>query len=155
MSGGFSQSMLSAIQHASIGSKILAMQAGAASHETSVPSLAPSGAKDISGRKKYENQPLSISALLYLATLGGAEVCGLRPHVGALTPGASFDALLVSVREDAGAAAQWWDSEGEVGKQRLIEMLERFLFCGDDRNIRRVFVQGRVIGGKEFSGKEA
>jgi guanine deaminase len=29
-------------------------------------------------------------------------------------------------------------------------MLERFFFCGDDRNIRRVYVQGRLIGGKDF-----
>ena len=36
-------------------------------------------------------------------------------------------------------------------KEELEGMLERFLFCGDDRNIRRVYVQGRLVGGKEFA----
>ena len=35
-------------------------------------------------------------------------------------------------------------------KEELDAMLERFLFCGDDRNLRRVYVQGRWIGGTEY-----
>ena len=34
-------------------------------------------------------------------------------------------------------------------KEELDVMLERLLFCGDDRNLRRVYVQGRWIGGTE------
>ena len=34
-------------------------------------------------------------------------------------------------------------------REELAGMLERFLFCGDDRNVRRVYVQGRLVGGKE------
>jgi len=34
-------------------------------------------------------------------------------------------------------------------EEELDAMLERFLFCGDDRNLRRVYVQGRWIGGTE------
>ena len=34
-------------------------------------------------------------------------------------------------------------------KEELDAMLERLLFCGDDRNLRRVYVQGRWIGGTE------
>ena len=34
-------------------------------------------------------------------------------------------------------------------RQELDVMLERLLFCGDDRNLRRVYVQGRWIGGAE------
>jgi guanine deaminase len=34
-------------------------------------------------------------------------------------------------------------------KQELDAMLERLLFSGDDRNLRRVYVQGRWIGGTE------
>lgn len=41
---------------------------------------------------------------------------------------------------------------GKSDKEVLEGMLERFLFCGDDRNIRRVYVRGRLIGGKEFRG---
>lgn len=35
-------------------------------------------------------------------------------------------------------------------KEELDAMLERLLFCGDDRNLRRVYVQGRWIGGTEY-----
>lgn len=34
-------------------------------------------------------------------------------------------------------------------KEELDAMLERLLFCGDDRNLRRVYVQGHWIGGTE------
>jgi guanine deaminase len=37
--------------------------------------------------------------------------------------------------------------------EELEAMLERFLFCGDDRNIRRVYVQGKWVGGAEPRGK--
>ena len=40
-------------------------------------------------------------------------------------------------------------------KEELDAMLERFLFCGDDRNLRRVYVQGRWIGGTEGPASRA
>ena len=103
------------------------------------------------------------SGLLYLATQGGAEVCDIGARVGSLAPGKAFDALVVSVRSDVGNPATWGVDmdlelgvrEAELGEDESEEVelesfLERFLFCGDDRNIRRVYVQGRFIGGKEF-----
>jgi guanine deaminase len=84
-------------------------------------------------------------------------VCGLDNQIGDFKVGKSFDALLVSVREEAGNPFVWSVRTGPsevVGlrdKKDLLEVcLERFLFCGDDRNIRRVYVQGRLIGGKNF-----
>lgn len=38
---------------------------------------------------------------------------------------------------------------GKGGKEELEGMLERFLFTGDDRNVKRVYVQGRWVGGSE------
>lgn len=111
--------------------------------------------------------------------MGGAEVCNLSTHIGSLTPGKSFDALLISVRSSSGNPGIWGadlddnfgmgmrsstsvddgpDDKHEggrssPGKEKELEgILERFLFCGDDRNIRRVYVRGRMIGGKEFRG---
>ncbi|KAH9857128.1 guanine deaminase [Lenzites betulinus] len=145
VSGGFSPSILAAVQHASMCSKVIAMQAG---HP------APAGTL-------FADQQLPIATLLYLATLGGAEVCDMRARVGSLAPGKAFDALVVSVRSDADNPATWGvDMDLELGvrdggKSEEVELenfLERFLFCGDDRNIRRVYVQGSFIGGKEFKG---
>ncbi|KAI0345335.1 Metallo-dependent hydrolase [Trametopsis cervina] len=156
VSGGFSPSILTAVQHASIASKVIAMQH---SHSPANPP-AP--------HTSFASRQLPISTLLYLATQGGADVCDLSSRIGSLVPGKAFDALVVSVRSDAGNPGVWgvdWDEElgvlGSNGKterergrererERLEGMLERFLFCGDDRNVRRVFVQGRCVGGKEF-----
>ena len=111
----------------------------------------------------------SVENLLYLATLGGAKVCNLENRIGSLEEGKAFDALLVSVRDDTGNPVLWGynprrdshnpntssdedtcpNEDTTANEKTLKNWLERFLFCGDDRNIRRVYVQGRLIGGKE------
>jgi hypothetical protein len=48
---------------------------------------------------------------------------------------------------DSGSSHHTQDNDGAVTAERLGGMLERFLFCGDDRNILSVYVQGRLIGG--------
>ncbi|KAI0273592.1 hypothetical protein BC834DRAFT_816347 [Gloeopeniophorella convolvens] len=139
VSGGFSPSILTAVQHASIAAKVLA---------TNLPAATPAGST-------HEGCQLSVATLLHLATLGGASVCGLEDRIGSFTPGKAFDALLVSVRSDVGNPGLWGaDLDQELNVEldkgkRLEAWLERFLFTGDDRNIRRVYVQGRWIGGAE------
>jgi guanine deaminase len=72
--------------------------------------------------------------------------------VGSFAPGKSFDALFVSVRSEVGNPNIWGVNEDEVeGREALEGILEKFLFCGDDRNITRVYVQGRLIGGKAYN----
>ena len=138
VSGGFSPSILTVIQHASIASKVVGMQHPA----------------EPSATTSYANRQLPLATLLYLATLGGARVCGLEDCIGSLAPGKAFDALLVSVR--SGNPGLWdvdLDEELQVKHAESKELevwLERFLFTGDDRNIRRVYVQGRWIGGAEL-----
>ncbi|TCD64149.1 hypothetical protein EIP91_004498 [Steccherinum ochraceum] len=136
VSGGFSPSILTAVQHASIASKVVALSAP--EHKHTHPHAAATSIP-------FANRHLPIATLLYLATLGGAEVCNLEKRVGSLEVGKEFDALVVSVREDAGNPNLWGldldqalGRTSEVGKEELQAMLERFLFCGDDRNIRRV-----------------
>ena len=107
----------------------------------------------------FTNKKLDIAALLYLATLGGADVCCLKDRIGSFAKEKAFDALLVSIRDDTGNPAVWGYSENrDVAKgpraqdvdKEMKEWLQRFIYCGDDRNIRRVFVQGVLIGGQEF-----
>lgn len=109
---------------------------------------------------RFANQKLSIATLLYLATLGGAGVCCLQDRIGSFEQTKAFDALIVSVREDdTGNPAVWGYNpdrdltEGDTTQsadKSLKEWLERFLFCGDDRNIKKVIVQGRTIGGQDY-----
>lgn len=152
VSGGFSTSILGEIQHASMASKVLQFTADAAKTHN--------GAVKQEG--KFENKQLPISTLLYLATLGGASLCRLERHIGSFAPGKSFDALIVSPSDKR--IGLWGSGEevkphllGEeataqdVQRKILEQRLERFLFCGDDRNIDRVYVQGRRIGGRSFA----
>ncbi|KAL5533103.1 hypothetical protein ACEPAF_4879 [Sanghuangporus sanghuang] len=148
VSGGFLPSMITAIQHASICSKMVALQ----SKDSNDPS-----------DETFAGKPLKISTLLYLATLGGASLCCMEDKIGSFVKGKSFDALIVSVRTETGNPAIWSprdefsrgggkfvsdDYDEAVASKTLDTWLERFFFGGDDRNIRKVFVQGKCIGGK-------
>lgn len=147
VSGGFSPSILTAIQHASMCSKAVALSAPAK----------PDNNDKSTSSATFAGSQLPVPTLLYLATQGGANVCALGDRVGSFAPGKAFDALVVSTREDAGNPGLWpsdLDTTLGINKERtptqkLDTLLERFLFCGDDRNIRRVYVQGRWIGGAE------
>lgn len=128
--------MLQAIQSASIASKVIALQCSA----------------PMDASKTFSNRQLSIPTLLFLATLGGAQVCALEHQIGSFAPGKSFDALLVRVTSAAGNPGLWCIDSPLVGdnSQNLHGMLESFMFCGDDRNIARVYVQGKLVGGTSF-----
>ena len=132
VSGGTSVSILRAVQMASVAAKTKAMQQ---------PTPVTSG---------FANRALSIATLLYLATLGGAEVCCLDKVIGSFEQGKQFDALVVDIRDRFGGNPGLWGEnllDGLTEKQQLETSLERFLFCGDDRNIRRVFVKGKCVAG--------
>lgn len=105
----------------------------------------------------FANKPLTVATLLYLATVGGAAVCDLDKQIGSFAPGKCFDALFVDVRNAAGNPSLWGLVNGtplppttEERKVLLDGWLERFFFCGDDRNIDKVYVQGRLVGGRSF-----
>lgn len=116
-------------------------------------------APDTNAKQGFAGCPLTIQTLFYLATLGGAEVCNLGHRTGSFSPGKSFDALWVSVL-DTNCSAGIWGKEAksygdlEVRTRKLEENLERFLFCGDDRNILKVYVQGCFVGGQAFQKKD-
>jgi len=146
VSGGYSPSILTAIRNASIASKVIAMQ-----HRGEEP--APGA---------FSNRQLSVASLLYLATLGGAAVCNLENFVGSFAAGKSFDALVVSIHNHAGNPAIWSDSPRDLAglqsdhiagleSDHIAGFLEQFFYSGDDRNISRVYVQGKLIGGTTFS----
>jgi guanine deaminase len=121
---------------------------------------------------QFTNRPFSIATLLYLATAGGAAVCNIQEQVGSFEVGKSFDALLVNVGEESWNPGLWGldglatcrgtaavdvdigleERKNKLEKERKImeDWLERFLLGGDDRNIEKVYVQGRFVGGRTF-----
>ena len=87
---------------------------------------------------KGRDKGLKIAEAFYLATLGGAEVCCLEEKVGNFEVGKELDALVVDWERDG--VMTMVEKEDELGT-----VFEKFVMTGDDRNIVRVFVKGRVV----------
>ncbi|KAF8761409.1 Guanine deaminase [Rhizoctonia solani] len=167
-SGGFSPSMLTAVRDAGIASKVIGMTSVGSlpsPYATSTLTNGKAGAAE-NGQAttcngivtpKLADKTLPLSALLHLSTLGGAQLCNLEQTTGSLEAGKEFDAVLVSVRPETGNAKVWANlpagvnsSAGEeMPADSLEALLEKFFFCGSDRNVRRVWVRGRLVGGVE------
>ena len=75
-------------------------------------------------------------------------MCGLDDTVGNFVTGKEFDAIIVDLGKTTGNPAVWYD-----GGDNLETLVERFLFGGDDRNIKEVYVCGRLIGGTSFKAE--
>ncbi|KAF8513533.1 hypothetical protein JB92DRAFT_2721118 [Gautieria morchelliformis] len=168
VSGGYSASMLTAIQHASLASKVVTMQAalprGTAAAGANSRPPSPSSTTTTAAQTRLANRPLPTATLLHMATLGGAALCNLESRIGSFAPGKDFDALLVSLLPETANPNVWWEDGGgggdgerqgwgageHDGVEDLEASLEKFLFCGDDRNISAVFVRGSLVGGQTF-----
>lgn len=90
------------------------------------------------GRKELA---LNAADVLYMATLGGARVCRVESKLGNFVVGKYFDALLIDLSRDQNGRVDIFGGESD---QKIVE---KWLFNGDDRNIRTVYVNGRVISG--------
>lgn len=134
-SGGYSPSILESARQASNVSRHVCMKSTVETKET--PQLA-------------------LAEILYLATMGGAEVCALQDKVGNFVVGKEFDALLIDPGVKGGNvdifeedAHDWdrvlskWAFNGYVyGLDKLAN------WCRDDRNIQKVWVRGRLVAGQ-------
>ncbi|KAG7285600.1 hypothetical protein NEMBOFW57_010229 [Staphylotrichum longicolle] len=107
--GGFSSSILDAMRQAMI-----------ASHARELTS-------------KGQDKGLSIDEVFYLATLGGADVCGLRGKVGNFAVGKEFDAIVVGT-QGVQQGIMTMVEDGDT----LRTVFEKFVMTGDDRNIIEV-----------------
>lgn len=135
VSGGYSPSMLDALRQAVIASKLVA-GGGGSDDEDSASSTS-------STSSSYA--PLTFAEAFHLATQGGAEALALGDVVGNFLPGKEFDALVVDPYVDDGAVdAPAGLADEPMDVQRA---LQQFLFLGDDRNIRAIFVRGRQVLG--------
>jgi guanine deaminase len=81
---------------------------------------------------------LELHELFYMATLGGARVCGIEDRVGSFEVGKDFDAVLFDPA--AGGASNIRLKDGEDP----LHVFQKILFLSDDRNVAKVFVRGRL-----------
>ncbi|KAK0629609.1 hypothetical protein B0T17DRAFT_589337 [Bombardia bombarda] len=75
-----------------------------------------------------EKAKLSVEEVLYLATKGGAEVVGLEGRVGGFEEDGE---------EDGNVDVFGWESWGD--------MVAKWVYNGDDRNTKKVWVKGRLV----------
>jgi guanine deaminase len=83
----------------------------------------------------------------YLATLGGAQALQLAHKIGSLAVGMEFDAMIWSATVP--------DSPLDVfATDNTEDVFQKICLLGDDRNVTRVFVQGRdvTVGAKKDGG---
>lgn len=71
-------------------------------------------------------------------------VLNLEEKVGSLAVNKDFDALIIDVYAPGGAIDSCNNTFDTV-KEYNEALVQRFLFAGDDRNILKVYVKGRLI----------
>ncbi|PYI24341.1 Metallo-dependent hydrolase [Aspergillus japonicus CBS 114.51] len=96
---------------------------------------------------------VSVEEALYLATRGGAAVVDLPDLIGGFELGMAWDAQLIRLGRFTPAGL--WGSagaEGNVdvfGTESWTEKVHKWVWSGDDRNVRAVWVQGRLVHGAD------
>ncbi|KAL7921681.1 hypothetical protein ACQKWADRAFT_294968 [Trichoderma austrokoningii] len=130
MSGGYSPSILEAARQAAMVSRHVAM--------------------GIDDAAEGERAKLTVEEVLYLATRGGARCVGLENKIGGFEVGMDWDAQLVSLSQvsDDGGLDEQDDGDGFVdvfGWESWGDRIAKWVYNGDDRNTKRVWVKGRLV----------
>ncbi|CAB4441324.1 unnamed protein product [Rhizophagus irregularis] len=128
LSGGYSKSILNAIRNANIASRVVFM--------------ASSKVDDKPLNKSFPH--LTLPELTYLATMGGAELINLDKIIGNFLIGKEFDALLI----DPDACQSPLDIFDDL--EDIERIFEKFIFLGDERNLKSVYVKGKKVSGTDL-----
>lgn len=86
--------------------------------------------------QNVQYKQLGLGEVLAMATENGAKALGLEDQIGNFVVGKDFDALVVDL--DAGATDCF-------GDESISDLLEKFIYTADDRNILRVYVRGNLV----------
>nr|QEO19126.1 DhpD [Limnogonus franciscanus] len=86
-------------------------------------------------------KPLNFQEVFYLATLGGATALGMENKIGSFAVGKDFDALVVDMMPLGGTA-------GVMLEHTLKEHVQKFIYCGETKNVKQVFVEGKLVHSK-------
>ncbi|KAM5193068.1 guanine deaminase [Mantella aurantiaca] len=146
-SGGYTTSILDVIRNAIDTSKIILMEEQKSQKEKNKIDASQDGKRatnQIDSNDKNNlmeteaSHILSIKEAFRLATLGGSEALSIDHITGNFEVGKEFDALLI----DPEAVDSPFEVFSAIPKE---EMIQRFLYLGDDRNIKAVYVAGRRV----------
>ncbi|KAJ9490199.1 hypothetical protein VN97_g3082 [Penicillium thymicola] len=152
VSGGYSPSILEAVRQACLASRLLGQSAA---WQRDHPRGADGYGAD--GREK-----LSVQESLYLATRGGAAVVDMGSDLGGFDMGMLWDVQLIRLGEVKSVEKSPLDGvpgdgsanlvqAGPVGNVDLFgtetwdEKIQKWVWSGDDRNVKAVWVGGRLV----------
>ena len=121
VSGGYSPSVLEAVRHACLVSRL-----------RSGPD----------GGRRTGRETISVEEGLYLATRGGAEVVDMADDIGGFEPGMLFDVQLVRLGSGGVGAVGNVDL---FGQESWKEKVHKWVWLGDDRNVQAVWVNGQQV----------
>lgn len=126
LSGGFDSSILGVIKNSIL-----------VSHHVSITS--------------NKNENISINDAIYMATQGGAKAVGMPDIIGTFDIGKKFDAQLINVGGSTSSIDifEWQipqhDENLELKEKKMVDLLGKWVFCGDDRNCCLVWCNGRLV----------
>ncbi|CAG8759618.1 14586_t:CDS:1, partial [Acaulospora morrowiae] len=123
ISGGYAKTILDSIRSASLASKVTYM---------TTPG---------DGQKPSH---ITLHELFYLATMGGANLVNLENVIGNFEVGKEFDALLIDPESHQSPINCFEGIDDNIER-----VFEKFIFLGDERNILRVYVRGKLVSGTE------
>lgn len=91
--------------------------------------------------------PINYKQAIYLSTLGGAEALALDQTTGNFVVGKDFDALLIDTKNFPLNNYGFYDEifAAKSLEKRVLELVQTFIFVGDDRNIIKVFIAGKEV----------
>jgi guanine deaminase len=149
VSGGYSPSILEAARQASLVSRLVQYS---------------SEYQDETGNKTSDgSEKLTVDEALYLATRGGAAVVDMADDLGGFDKGMIWDAQLVELGAVKNSTTSPLDASptkglvaraattGTVGNVDLFgdetwqEQIQKWMWSGDDRNVKNVWVQGKLV----------
>jgi guanine deaminase len=152
VSGGYSPSILEAARQACLVSRLLQYSS---EYQTMTGNVSTNG-----------TEKLSVDESLYLATRGGAAVVDMADDIGGFVKGMIWDAQLIELGsvpnntvspldgssvEARAVAVKRVDASGPVGNVDLFgdetwqEQIQKWMWSGDDRNVKNVWVQGKLV----------
>jgi len=95
---------------------------------------------NFTGNLPADYAPLTIDEVFYLATLGGAQAIALSDRIGNFEVGKQFDALLIDTQAPSQLDPVFYTSDTDT----LNDSVTKFLWNGDERNILKVWVGGKL-----------
>ncbi|PWY75531.1 chlorohydrolase [Aspergillus heteromorphus CBS 117.55] len=132
VSGGYAVSMLEAVRQACLVSRLL-----------------PHASPTTTTEEKQKNQDIiDVNQALYLSTRGSAAVLNMAGQIGGFDAGMSWDAQLIRLGAYRSVVSGKGVAESNVdvfGMESWEEKVQKWVWSGDDRNVRAVWVGGRLV----------